>query len=266
MPDQKEEKRPLIEYAALKPVIDAAVLATGCASVATIPAVESHIIKAAAVGVGFSCFWFWGSGNLSRSPQAKKAAATKRNRGRQIKVQGEKWTFDQVAPQHITRQSAFRDFLDFLRPRKQEPLQRQAQRQIDKPPWMKEVVFHSHCNGYPVELSEPDVLRFLSWARRHQQKGKGLSERSWVRLGHERGAWYQALPRPQWYEAMKNILYELEEKSGREIIAEISTNQIKLSKDAALILEGLRWLEGIRPQYDISTERGESSVPLKGTK
>jgi hypothetical protein len=258
--DQKEEKRPLIEYAAAKPFVDAAVLATGCASVAVIPTVESQIIKAAAVGVSFSCFWFWGSGNLSR-PKAKSA---KRKQGRQIKVQGEPWSFDQVAPgQFITRQSVLKDILDFLLPHKQEPLQRQAQRKIDKPPWMQEVVFHSHCDFYPMQLAEPDVSRFLNWARRHQQRGKGLSARSWVRFGHERGAWYQALPRPQWYEAMMNLLDAAGKYGERQLVIEIG-NQKKLARDTGEILEALRLLEGKRTQYDISTERGERLLSPKG--
>lgn len=241
MSDQKEQRRPIIEYAVAKPFVDAGVLSLGCASTALIPSIASPAGKAAAVGFGFSCFWYWGSGNLKRS----KPTQTTRKKGHTKLINGKPFTFDQVAPgQFVTRQSAIKDFLGFLGIGNRKPAQRPAQR-IDKPAWMKEQVFHSHCNGYPVQLMEPDVTRFLLWAYRHRQRGEGLSERSWDRFGESRGAWYQELPRPQWCKAMMNLLYAAQKLGGKQLIIEIG-NQKKLAREPAEILEALRWLEDQR--------------------
>ncbi len=248
MTEKKEiQHRPIIEYKAVKPFVDAAALAGGCASFALVPVVDNPAGKAALVGTGFSLFWYWGSGNLSLPKAAQRAP---RNAGRKIKVQGEKWTFDQVAPgQFVTRQSAFKDFLGFLGGNKHKVVQRNATPSVPKPGWMTELVFHSHCNGYPCQILVQDAFRFLRLAQKLQRekgKGKGLSKNTWIRYAHERPLWYQELPCPSWYHAMMNLIYAAERYGEKQLIVEVGPRQIALAREASQVLEALRWLEDQR--------------------
>ncbi len=247
MTDQKEPQRPLTEYAIIaKPFIDAAALATGCASVALIPTVESQIIKAAAVGVWFSCFWYWGSGNLVRS----KPAQRKPRKQNQTKlVNGKPWTFDQVAPGVLVREGYGSALLRFLGIGQRKPMQRNARPSVPKPAWMTELVFHSHFKGYPLQILVQDAFRFLREAQKLQRKkgrGAGLSERTWVRFANERPLWYQESPCPAWYWAMMELIYAAERYGEKQLIVEVGPRQIALAREANQVLDALRWLEDQR--------------------
>ncbi len=272
MADQKEQRRPIIEYAVAKPFVDAAALGLGCGGPAAFT--SAGFWAGFVAGSSFSFMWHWGNGNLSR-PKATKVKSS-RGRQREINVQGKPWAFDHVAPgQFVTRQSAIKDFLGFLGWRKQKSAQRNTTPAIPKPRWMTEQVFHSHCNGLPIQLLEKDIIRFLRMAQKLQKKwgkGKGLSERTWIRFAGERPLWYQELPRPAWYEAMKELLYAAQKYSGKQLIVEVGPRQIALAREAGEIMEALRWLEAEcgyevnDTSININTERGESnfgaSAPL----
>jgi hypothetical protein len=244
--DQKENQRALIniEYKAIEPIMYTGFTGLGCGGFTWL--LNGPFWGGFVFGASTFCLYYVGRGNLNRHPP--KAKEGKRERVRQVTVQGEKWTFDQVAAgQFVTRQSVAKDFLGFLGFGKRNAAQRNATMPATpKPHWMEKKIFHSHCNGYPVELDVGDVWRFLRWAYKYRTKGKGLSERSWVRYGHLRGAWYLELPNPQWYWAMINMLEAAQEIGKRQLIQEISSNQKCLAKEPKLIMDVLRWLEDQR--------------------
>lgn len=278
MTDQKQEKRALIEHEAIKPLIDALALAGGCSSTALIPMIDNPIGKAATVGFGFSCFWYWGRGNLtSTSPKRKKP----RRRADDYKVNwgdGTMRRFEQIAPDFITRQSLWADIRDLVRKPKPRVIEQPPIRPI-KPRSLEQFAFMSwDDNGNPVQLLSCDVRNFLRWARRKLDKGKtergeGLGKRSWD--NRSRSTWPDWYPGPRWYEAMMVLLVATEVGLKRQLIDVIQDEprRIKLRYPAWSTYEHILWwyTEGLNyraksaspshPQdvIDISFDWSESS-------
>jgi len=243
--DQKNEKQRAlvnIEYRVVKPFIDAAALGSGCAAFA-VP-LDGPIINWAVVGAGFSFFWYWGKNNLTR-PEKK---AGSHSPSRQIVVNSATESrkvriFDQVAPQFITRESYVEGLTRWLGLGRKSATQRDAAKEPEpKPEWLEETIFTSYHDNQAIQLSERDVARFLSWAWRYRARGKGLSERSWVRNWKQRPQWYHGLG-PVWYYAMMNLLWNLEAKAGRDVITWIGHQQYGLARDPHQTLQGLKWAE-----------------------
>lgn len=247
---ERKEKQALfhIEYQVVKPFVHATALALAVGGPA---AFSGNFWGGFVCGSTFSLGWYWGSENFFR-PKAQGQP----HKQKQTKlVNGKPWTFDQVAldqvapGQFVTRQNIFKDFLDFLGVGNRKPMQRNATPQTPKPKWMTEQVFHSHYNGFPLQLLERDVIRFLRLAQKYQKKrgkGAGLSERTWSRNAHLRPLWYQELPCPAWYRAMMNLIYAAQQYGDKQLIVEIGPRQIALAREANQVLEALRWLEDQR--------------------
>lgn len=237
MTDQKQEKRALIEYKAIKPLIDALALAGGCSSAVLISMIDNPIGKAAAVGFGFSCFWYWGRSNLTATgPKRKKP----QRRDDYLTVNSAKGSrqvrrFEQVAPSHIIRQSLWADMLDLVR--KSEPhITNQPPVSPRRPQTLDQFAFVSYDNaGNRVQLLSCDVRNFLRRAWLYRPRGKGLGARFWGNRNQR--TWPEWYPGPFWYEALVLLIRQTEKGLGRQLIVPLGYQQ-----------EGLRW--GSRETYE----------------
>jgi hypothetical protein len=110
---------------------------------------------------------------------------------------------------------------------------------------MSEFIFYGQYEGQEVQLLESDVIRFLNAAWRVEKrlhKGTGLSERRWVRNISQRPQWYKNLG-TAWYYALIDLLYEVEDMSGRQLIVPVGWQQNALARDPHQILGALKWAQ-----------------------
>ncbi len=229
----EETKRPLIEYAAVKPFVDAAALGFGSAAFAAVSGNDP--LDWAFLGTGCSLFWHWGSANLK-----SKSKKRPRRGGRSIPVNSASESknvriFDQTAPGYITRETWPEMFFRWTRGKPQE---RPQAPMIDKPPILDEFVFVS--DG--VELLDSDVCRFLLSAWRNRDRGSGLSHRRWVRNCQQRPQWYKDLGKT-WYYAFVGLLREAQKITRRQLVIEMGHQQYGLKYDPHTTLLILKWAE-----------------------
>jgi len=228
----QETKRPLIEYEAVKPFVDATALGAGSAAFAIV--LGNEPLDWALLGTACSLFWHWGSSNLRRN----KAKPPRRS-GRTIPVNSATESrnvqiFDQVAPGYITREPWPEMFFRWTRGK---PRQYRAAT-IDKPPVLNEFVFVS--DG--VELLDSDVRRFLLSAWRNRDRGSGLSERRWVRECRSRPQWYQDLG-TTWYDAFVALLREAQQITRRQLVITLGHQQYGLKYPPHTTISILKWAE-----------------------
>lgn len=258
-----QARRYLIEYAVVKPAVDAIALGAGSAAFATV--LQGPALNWSLIGGGVSLFWYWGTANLAKP---KKAKATRENIGpgsitvntfsgsRKIDRTG--FEYAPYQPGHINRETT------------REMLRRWARvkpriRQPSGPIVLSEYVFYSHYKGQPVELSEKDVRKFLQWAWRYRPRGKGISKRSWVRDWLKRPQWYKDLG-PHWYYALLALLREAQQRTHRQLVVCTGPQWYALARDPHTTLGRLKEAEAIKrgatapvQEHTINFDRGESN-------
>jgi hypothetical protein len=110
---------------------------------------------------------------------------------------------------------------------------------------MTEFIFYGQYQGKEMQLLESDVIRFLNaaWrAEKRHKKGTGLSQRRWDRNMSQRPQWYKNLG-TSWYYALIDLLWEVEEMSGRQLIIPVGWQQNALARDPHQTLEALKWAQ-----------------------
>lgn len=258
-----------IEYKTAKPFVDATALGLAIGGPS---AFSGNFWTGFVCGSSFSLFWYWGSSNLTRPKKAKPrhggggpghVIVNSVNGTRKVPLE----KGFEYAPRFVSRETYPQAIWRKIKIWGGKPEPRQAINQPTKPKWMTEYIFLSHYDGQEVQLLESDVTRFLNSAWRYRKWGRGLSERRWVRDISLRPQWYKNVG-PTWYYALINLLWEVEEVSGRQLLIPVGWQQNALARDPHQILEALKWaqaLKGNKPDVpadaiDISFDRGESSL------
>ena len=260
-----------IEYKVVEPWVHAGALASGFAAFA-FPSGGSPI-SWACIGAGFSFCWYWGRNNLTRTKKAKTKRSS-RGPGHIVvnsatgsrKVRLGDSDFHAVVPyqpSHIYRETLGEILRRLIRIGKPEPIRSHSSK-TSKPKWLTEFVFYSHYEGKIVQLLEIDVTRFLNAAWRRRRKGIGLGERHWVRRIAQRPQWYKNLG-SIWYHALINLLWEVEDMSGRQLIVSVGPRQNALAREPHQILEALKWAQAQKGTIQTDDPLPQSDELIIGT-
>lgn len=266
---EKRTRRYLIEYAVVKPAVDALVLGAGSAAFATV--LQGPALNWSLIGGGFSLVWYWGTANLTKPKKAKTARGSvgpgsivvnSVNGSRKVSRKGSRKGFEyaQYQPGYVSRET----FGEMLRRWvKGKP---RSQGAIDHGPIViREFVFRSHYEGQLVELAEDDVRRFLRSAWRNRKRGSGLSNRRWVINCRLRPQWYKDLG-PHWYKALLALLGDAQQITQRQLIVCIGPQWYALARDPHTTLGRLKEAEAVKrgiaapvDEFSISFDREESN-------
>lgn len=260
-----EKRRYLIEYAVVKPAVDALALAAGSAAFAIV--LQGPALNWSLIGGGFSFFWYWGTANLTKPTKAKARGGSigpgsivvnTVNGSRKVSRKG--FNYQPYQPGYVSRET----FPEIIRRLvKGKPRIRQAP--LRAPVTLREFVFHSHYKGQLVELAEDDVRRFLRSAWRNRQRGSGLSQRRWDRDRRLRPQWYKDLG-PHWYYALLALLREAQQITRRQLVVCTGPQWYALTCDPHTTLGRLKEAEAIKrgtaapaDELSINFDRGVSS-------
>lgn len=261
-----QARRYLIEYAVVKPAVDAIALGAGSAAFATV--LQGPALNWSLIGGGVSLFWYWGTANLAKPKKAKArgesigpGSITVNTFSGSRKIDRTGFEYAPYQPGHINRET-FPEMLRRLA--RGKPRIRQAP--FRAPVTLQEFVFYSNYGGQIVELSEDDVYRFLKSAWRNRERGSGLGKRRWVRDWKKRPQWYKDLG-PDWYHAFLSLLREAQQLTQRQLVVGNSKAQhYRLARDPRTILCRLKQAEAIKrgatapvQENTINFDRGESN-------
>lgn len=255
-----EKRRYLIEYAVVKPAVDAIALGAGSAAFATV--LQGPALNWSLIGGGVSLFWYWGTANLTKPKKAKVArgagSITVNTINGSRKINRSSFELQSYQPGHINRET----FSDKLR---RWARGKPRIRQSSGPIVLSEYVFYSHYKGQPVELSEKDVRKFLQWAWRYRPRGKGISKRSWDRDWRLRPQWYRDLGK-HWYYALLALLGEAQQITRRQLVVCTGPQWYALACDPHTTLGRLKQAEAIKrgatapgDELSVNFDRGESN-------
>lgn len=230
-----------IEYKVAKPFVDAAALGLGSSAFAVVA--QGPALNWACLGAGFSLCWYWGSANLTKPKKAKRRQASPKtitvnsaNGSRKVSLEGD-FEYSIYETTQINRETWGETLRRLIRGKPE------VTRPDPSPPQVaREFVFQSHYDGHTVELREDDVRRFLRTAWKHRQRGRGLSQRRWVREWKERPQWYRDLG-PYWYFAFRNLLVEAKHFTGCQMVVKTSLYWEQLARDPQITLGLLRETE-----------------------
>lgn len=263
---EKRTRRYLIEYAVVKPAVDAFYLGAGSAAFATF--LQAPAWNWSLIAGGFSLFWYWGSANLRKPKKAKARGGgispglivvNSINDSRKVRRDGKTFNYQPYQPGYVSRETIPEMLRSFF---KGKPRVRQS----SSPIVLREFVFRSHYEGQLVELDEADVRRFLRSAWRNRERGSGLSQRRWVRNLRLRPEWYQALG-THWYYALLALIGDAQQRTHRQLVVGNSKAQhYRLACDPHTTLGRLKEAEAIKrgtpapvDELTINFDRGESS-------
>ncbi len=242
---EKRTQRCLIEYAIVKPAVDALALGAGSAAFATV--LQGPVLNWSLIGGGFSLFWYWGTANLTKGKKGKPAresagpgsiVVNSVNGSRKVSRKG--FEYAQYQPRYVSRETFPEMLRRFV---KRKPRIRQAP--LDAPIALRDFVFHSYYQGQPVELAEDDVRRFLRSAWRHRHQGSGLGQRRWVRDWRLRPQWYKDLG-PYWYFALLALIREAELITYRQLVVSPGPKWVALARDPHTTLGRLKEAEAVK--------------------
>lgn len=264
---EKRTRRHLIEYAVVKPAVDALALGAGSAAFATV--LHGPAWSWSLIGGGFSLFWYWGTSNLTKPKKARAKGGSigpgsivvnTFNGSRTVRRDGKNFNYQPYQPGYVLRET----FPEILRRLvRGKPRIRQAP--LRAPVIPQEFIFLSRYEGQPVELAEDDVRRFLRSAWRNRHRGSGLGQRRWVRDWKLRPQWYKDLG-PHWYYALLALLREAQQITQRQLVVCTGPQWYALAYDPRTTLCRLKQAEAVKrgtpapvDEFSVNFDRGESS-------
>ena len=230
----EQKSRPLIEYAVIKPAVDAVALGLAIGGPA---ALSGNFWQGFVMGASCSFSWYWIKGNLiSVDPKRKKAA--KRDGYKVNWGSGKMDHFEQVMPTHITRQPLFADLFGLFKTKPRTRITGQPEIRPNRPSTLDQFAFVSCDNaGNQIQLLSCDVRNFLRRAWLHKGRGRGLGARLW---GHkEARTWPNWYPGPFWREAVIMLIKAAQAGLGRQLIVPLGHQQEGLRFDARTTYEHL---------------------------
>ncbi|MCP4083181.1 MAG: hypothetical protein GY743_23410 [Planctomycetaceae bacterium] len=213
-------------------------------------------------------FWYWGSGNLTKTKVRKQSASAARTLTINSVNGSQKMRTFEYQPRNVSRET-WGETLRRWFGKDDGPMLRQST--MAKPQVLNDFIFYVKGE----ELLEDDVRRFLRAAWNNRQRGVGLSARHWVREWRNRPQWFRDLG-PQWYYSLLALLQEGENITERQLVRIVGHQQCALKFDPHTTLAILKWAQaqkGNEPQekaaeegpvsdlgdITISFDRGESS-------
>lgn len=256
-----EKRRYLIEYAVVKPAVDALALGAGTAAFATV--LHGPVRDWSLIGGGFSLVWYWVSVNLAKPKKAKAGGGsigpgsiTLNTFAGSRKISRSDFNYQPYQPGYVSRET----FGEMVR-RWVKGMPRIRQAPLDAPIALREFVFRSGM----VELSEDDVHRFLRAAWRNRHRGSGLSQRRWVRDWQLRPQWYKDLG-THWYFAIVFLLREAELITHQQLVVPTGPQWVALARDPHTTFGRLKEAEAIKrgtavsaDELSVNYDRGKSS-------